>query len=228
MVDADKKRFCDILKATFEVYGKAPSEAAVNLWWHCLLKFSIDQVAAGVAAHISCPDRGQYSPKPADVIAKISGDRNERKDAGEYAWARVMNAMGSHGTYQSVAFDDPAIHYAIEVAFGDWMRLGKVDMDSPFPRKEFCAAYAAYRPGNGHLKYLPGILERDNSAGGQGEWVPDVVFIGEKTKAKAVMMSGREGIGSPAPIAATAIMANLASITKGGQIDSLAGRRELA
>jgi len=218
MVESDKKRFCDILKATFEVYGKAPSEAAISLWWHCLAKFSIEQVAAGMAAHISCPDRGQYSPKPADVIAKISGDRNERKDAGEYAWARVMDTMGRFGTYQSVAFDDPAIHYAIEVAFGDWVRLGKIDVDSPFPRKEFCTAYAAYRQGSGHLKYLPGISERDNSAAGQTDWIPSVKFIGDENKAKAVMMSGREGIGSPAPIGATSIMAGIKESVSSRQV----------
>jgi len=214
MVESDRERFCNILKATFEVYGKSPSEAAVNLWWHCLAKFTIDQVARGVAAHIGCPDRGQYSPKPADVIAKITGDRNERKDAGEYAWSRVMDAMGRHGVYQSVAFDDPAIHYAIEVAFGDWIRLGKIDVESPFPRKEFCAAYAGYRAGSGHLKYLPGITARDNSAAGQMNWVPSVVFIGDETQAKAVMMSGRDGAGATTPMSTSRLMENIASQAK--------------
>jgi len=212
MREADYKDFAFCWQQACEGTGKQPTANQIEWAFEVLKDFELQQIKRGLVLHARDQKAGQFQPKPADVIRHIEGSIDDRKASGEYAWVRVMEAMGSHGTYQSVAFDDAAIHYAIEVAFGDWVRLGKVDVDSPFPRKEFCAAYAAYRPGNGHLKYLPGILERDNSAGGQADWIPMVVFIGEEAKAKAVMNSGRDSIGDPVKIRNAYEMPNLALV----------------
>jgi len=93
MTENDIAEFAAIWEAAMELYGKAPSDTATTLAFRVLEKYTIEDVRRGLEAHMADPERGQFAPKPADIIAKISGDsaRDGRPTADE-AWATAIQA----------------------------------------------------------------------------------------------------------------------------------------
>lgn len=192
MIDADKKRFTNIMKTTFKMYDKKLDVDVINMWWSIMSTVSIDAFAAGMRNHIVCPERGQYVPKVADIIAKIGGDRNDRKDAADFAWSVVKDNLN---TNENAVFDDPAIHYAIQIEFGSWVEVGMMtDKDEPFRRMGFLRAYAAYKPG---LPYQPRLLGRLSLGEATSHGRVDVFthYIGDKQAALAVEANGKQSKG---------------------------------
>ncbi|RME80441.1 MAG: hypothetical protein D6775_16150 [Caldilineae bacterium] len=194
MNESDKPKFAAILNATFSMNPRwtMPDEMGIEMWWRCLKRFSIEQVANGFEAHLTDPERGSFQPTPADVIRHIEGGNKDTREArAELAWRRVLDAVGSVGTYQTVVFDDPAIHYAIQIAFGSWEAVGLMTEDEqPFRRRDFVKAYMAYKPGLPYPPRLAGRFEREQA-------VADarfrVVAIGDPGKCKVVEAGGTSG-----------------------------------
>ena len=94
MIDSEREQFGRLLAATFEVYGSAVSDTAMSIWWSALSAFSLAQVRAGLSAHIKNPERGRFSPKPADVIGEIGF--SDDRPGPEEAWAALpKNEYGS-------------------------------------------------------------------------------------------------------------------------------------
>jgi hypothetical protein len=50
-------------------------------------------------------------PKPADIVRNLQGTASDRS---LIAWGKLLEAMRRVGAYRSVAFDDGAIHAAVE------------------------------------------------------------------------------------------------------------------
>ncbi|NJR44238.1 hypothetical protein HC761_02045 [bacterium] len=111
------------------------------LWFAALQALDIEQVERALQRHIQCPDAGQFPPKPADVLRHAQG--NSAANAA-LAWGRVVNAMARVGAYQSVDFNDAAIHAAVR-DLGGWPLLCASPMEErPFFQKRFEAAFKAY------------------------------------------------------------------------------------
>jgi hypothetical protein len=160
------------------------------MFYRCLKRFDIEQVEQAFKAHLNDPDVGKFQPKPADIIAKIEGTRQDRTDRASLAWQHMMRNLD---TYQTVVFDDPAIHYAIRIAFGDWIKVGQItEQEMPFRRKDFIDAYAAYNPGAPYPGMLIGILERDNNAAGYVYHAPYRKLVGDVDRCRAVLDNGRD------------------------------------
>jgi hypothetical protein len=187
MKASDAKRFAGILYATFEVYGQQPSKMAVDIWWNALSEYTIEQVEGALAAHIRDADSGQFKPKPADVIRKIDGSREDKAAMAARAWARVMDHMN---TTDSAIFDDPAIHYAIQTTFGTWVKAGLMtEKEAPFKQRDFIQAYTAYKPG---LPYPPRLIGRTENSAAGGEVFFFTNHIGNADKCRAVEEQGRK------------------------------------
>lgn len=75
MKDRDKQAFAQTLTAISELYGKEVSAASMRLWWNCLEHYSLAKVQQAFSAHAKDPDRGQWMPKPADIVRQIDGGR---------------------------------------------------------------------------------------------------------------------------------------------------------
>lgn len=178
------QRFSMALTACAELYGKTVSEGAMTLWWQALERFDLAQVERAFRLAVESPDTGQFMPRPADIIKRIDGTSADR---GLIAWGQVLGAMSRVGAYQSVAFDDPAIHAAIQ-DLGGWVKLCREESDDlPFVQRRFTDAYRAYvgRPDLPYPAILQGDHEQVNIAGGRGgNQLP--VFIGDKGKAMVV------------------------------------------
>lgn len=113
----DKLRLIDVLTAAFSIYPNVKlTPMATELWLAALDPFDIRAVQEALSAHVRNPDVGQYPPKPADVVRHLQGASGE---SAAWAWAKVDRAARTVGGYASVAFDDPAIHLAIE-GLGGW------------------------------------------------------------------------------------------------------------
>jgi len=202
---SDKQNFVRILNATFAMSAKwqMPDGVGIEMWWRCLEKFTIDQVAHGFQAHLTDGERGQFQPMPADIIRHIEGGNKATREArAEYAWRLVLDNLN---TYESAVFDDPAIHYAIKTVFGSWEDVGSMDMskEAPFRRRDFVRAYISWKPGTSYPSRMIGRLERE-CACGESNFATH--YIGDKDKCLAVEGGGVEGslarIDAKQPIAA--------------------------
>lgn len=181
----DLKRFADTMLAMCELYGKDLSKPALALWWELLADYPIEDVERGVRACMRSPDHGQFMPKPADVIRAIEGTSADR---AVLAWGRVVEAMRLVGAYRSVAFDDIAIHAAVQ-DLGGWAHLCRQGLDEmPFLQKRFVDAYKAAQ-GKPAPGYLPGQFEAENAL--RGYDVAPPVLIGDPARAEANARLGR-------------------------------------
>ncbi|HHH31520.1 MAG TPA: hypothetical protein ENK57_24670 [Polyangiaceae bacterium] len=90
MRESDFEAFCELWVAAHETYGKVPTPAALRIAFAALEPYSLEQVSHALTAHLRNPERGQYPPKPADVIAAISAEDGHLP--AEEAWAIAVMA----------------------------------------------------------------------------------------------------------------------------------------
>lgn len=190
MSPQDKREFQQLLTDAMAFYRQNVSEFALGVWWAACKPFSLDQVRKAFTAHATDPERGQFPPKPADLIRQLQGTHTDRS---LLAWGKVYDAAGRVGAYQSVVFDDAAIHAAIS-DIGGWVSVCRTsEKELPFLQKRFCDAYRAYAT-RGQFDYpsrLLGEHEIANLSIGQKPAPP--VLIGNPAVAGVVMMEGLSG-----------------------------------
>lgn len=198
MTEGDREQFSTLLDGVYQLYRarKDLTPFVINLWWEAFKGYDLAAVTAAFSRHALDPDRGQYLPKPADVVRLFEGTT---LDSAQQAWTKVHEAVQRIGTYESVCFDDPIINQVIE-DMGGWIGYGMVKLDDvPFRAKEFCERYRAYK-SRGTLQtwppYLGGIIERDNSAKGYRE-TAGPRLIGDPARAKLVLEQGQRVIAGP-------------------------------
>lgn len=190
----DRQRFAEIIVGIAEVYGRDMSEAGLSVWWHALSRYSTDQVTGALNAHVQDAERGQFMPKPGDIVRQIEGTPTDQAQA---AWAKVEGALRGIGGGPSWVFDDPKIHRAIE-QIGGVSALSNCpsERDLTFLREQFCKRYAS---PNNHGEY-PAKLSGWHTDG-------ETVFIGDQRKCQQVMDGG--GSGRPALTSASDVAGHL-------------------
>lgn len=187
MAPTEKSKFIEVLSGVHDFYGKDLSKFAMAVWAQACEAFDVEQVTKALSAHLMDPERGQFMPKPADIVRQIQGTSTDRS---LMAWGKVMDACQRVGAYTSVCFDDGLIHAVIE-DMGGWIKLcrGSTD-DLPFTQKRFCDTYKAYA-ARGEANYpamLPGEFHLNNAVRGYATEPP--VLIGNPEKAQRVLKSG--------------------------------------
>ena len=148
-------------------YGQSVSTFAIGVWWQACQRFDFELVAKALTAHAMDPDRGQWAPKPADLVRQLQGTSTDRS---LIAWGKVMEAMQRVGAYSSVDFGDRATHCAIE-DMGGWSKLCRSSLDElQFAQKRFCDAHRVYTSRGDALRdvpYLIGVHEAENRVAGK-------------------------------------------------------------
>ena len=209
MTPAEKDKFLDVLQGVHDFYGKDMSKFAVSVWAMACETFDVQQVSKALSAHLMDPERGQFMPKPADIVRQLQGTNTDRS---LIAWGKVLDAMQRVGAYSSVCFDDGVIHASI-TDMGGWMQLcrSKTD-DLPFLQKRFCDGYKAYAT-RGDVAY-PAVLlgEHEISNGAKGYRSAPPVLIGNPAKAEKVRLAGVNGPKTQI----THIASNLSSLLRLG------------
>lgn len=193
-VDTQTKiEFAEMLNAVVVgMYGKPELEKpTLAMWFLALNRYEIGDVRAALSRHVTDPDRGQFPPRPADIVRQIDGSNS---GAAPLAWGKVFQAASRVGAYASVVFDDPAIHAAI-ADLGGWQSVCHCKADElPHMQRRFEGSYRAYRERGSfdYPRYLPGIHAETN--GRAGFDVPGLTYIGDADAARLVFDRGSEGL----------------------------------
>lgn len=190
MQNKDFKKFMALLALVADTYSQPRlSEDAVKLYFKVLSDYSLDEVSQAIMEHIK---QSPYMPKPADVIRILDGTVEDR--ASE-AWYHVLKAMQQYGHYESVQFDNPAIHYAIE-RMGGWQKLCQLtEEELPFRERDFIKHYIrGERMASWDkvpLRFM-GKHEQDNVFNGWDDMIPDTVFIKTNDNVKKMLDSSNK------------------------------------
>ena len=149
MQTEDRSRFASAIHGTFEIYSPKPvSEQLMDIWWATLKPYDIADVCRALTKHISDPERGQFPPKPADVIRFLACGEKEQlenlKTKAEMQWLNVTKAITSCGTYRTPKFKDPLTTATIS-ALGGWPFIcGKSTQQLDFLQKQFVSTYVDF------------------------------------------------------------------------------------
>lgn len=162
----DSDKFLSVLAGVYDFYGRELSTFAGEVWMQACERYDAQQVSKALSAHLMDPERGQFMPKPADIVRQLEGTHTDRS---LIAWGVVLETMRTEGAYRSVDFGDPATHKAIE-DMGGWTKICRSTLDElPFVQRRFCEAHRVYsqRGAIEAPKYLRGEFEAINSASGK-------------------------------------------------------------
>lgn len=184
MTDTDEPAFIELLTDALAFYGQAPSPFALSVWWQACERFDLQQVARALTAHAMDPERGQFAPRPADLVRVLHGTHGDR---ALIAWGRVYRAIGTQGAYTSVVFDEPAIHAAVQ-DLGGWVTVCRSTVDElPFLQRRFCDAYRAYSARG--CAVWPAVLIGEHEAANrlQGRTVRPPALLGDEAACRRVL-----------------------------------------
>lgn len=188
MHQSDKPKFAQAMTVLGEIYSKEISTVMIGVYFSALEKYPVEEVTAAIQAHTRDTENGQWFPKPADLIRHLEGSSEGN---ALQAWAKVVKAIGSVGRYNSVAFDDPAMHKVID-EMGGWSKMCSTDFEEmPFKANEFTKRYRALaRFGfTDYPRILIGESDAHNmSQGFQKE--PQPVMYGDQQKCLLTLQGG--------------------------------------
>lgn len=141
MQSTDRRAFGEFLTQVLAFYKQDASDFAMQVWWDACKPFDLEQVRKAISGHAMHPEKGQFCPKPADLVRELAGTHTDR---ALLAWGRVSRAMSDVGAYASVDFGDPAIHATVR-ELGGWAAICRVENDEQhFLQKRFCDFYRTY------------------------------------------------------------------------------------
>ena len=161
MQQSDTAAFNGLVADVMAFYRQDVSEFGMSVWWQACQGFDLEQVRKTLNAHAVDPERGQWAPKPADIVRALQGTHADRS---LIAWGKVLDAIHRIGAYQSVEFEDKAIHCAI-TDMGGWPAVCRTEIDAlPFVQKRFCDAHRVYSArGAPDVPRLAGEHEQTNA-----------------------------------------------------------------
>lgn len=186
----DKPRFAQLLTDALAFWRQDVSTFAITVWWEACKPFEFEQVSKALSAHAVCPERGRFAPMPSDVVRVLQGTMVDRS---LIAWGKLLDAMQRVGAYESVVFDDGAIHAAVE-DMGGWTATCRSRAEElPHLQRRFCELHRAYsaRPDVPYPPKLIGEAESQNRLAGKRVSAPKLV--GDPIKAQKVMSLGVSG-----------------------------------
>jgi hypothetical protein len=190
MTPSDRERFAGLITDVLAFYGQKVSTFGLTVWWNACQGFDFDAVQRALTRHAMNPERGQFAPKPADLVREMQGTPTDR---AARAWSVTLDACSRVGSYTDVAFDDPIIHAVVE-DLGGWPSLCRTDADKlSYTQHRFLTAYSAY-VNRGDLGDYPVKLSGDRSPDEvymqRGLPPPKPVLIGNTARALQVMAHG--------------------------------------
>lgn len=120
MQENDRARFGEILVGVMHYYRQqAPSVLMMEIWWNGVQDFTISEFESAMAAHISCPSKGQWVPTIAHLVEWRDG--NSANEAA-VAWGVLIDAVSSIGHMNHVLFEDVKISHTVR-ELGGWQYL---------------------------------------------------------------------------------------------------------
>ena len=141
MIAQDKAVFAQLLTQLGLLYNKSLHPCVLDMYWQALYDYPWSIIRAAFQAHVVDPEKGQYMPKPADVIRCI---RQQHTLLASQAWTAVLAAIRSIGSYGDVTFEDPLIPTVV-TDMGGWILLCSLTQETLLYRQsDFERRYLAY------------------------------------------------------------------------------------
>ncbi len=114
----DFDNFARVLDAAYSMHSKSLTADARSLFFASLGEYSLADVRRAFSAHLRDPQRGQFPPKPADLIAQLRGaPEQDGRPGAEEAWAISLASLDESATV--VWTQDMAEAFEISKACGD-------------------------------------------------------------------------------------------------------------
>jgi len=104
MTPDDAAVFITHIGETLGFYKKPPvpfvqlSPVEVDMWWEALSEYDFQTIKKGTLFHRQNPDRGRFSPMPADLIAAIEERVRAAWPSANEAWAVALQAADERAT----------------------------------------------------------------------------------------------------------------------------------
>ena len=143
------------------------------MWYQLVSDLTAEQFQSGIVETLRTNTFAGLPPIGL-IRQNAMGKQPAEQDRSLLAWDRVLEAIREHGGYQTVRFDDPAIHAAIR-SCGGWVALcgQPTEQMITWTKKVFCDAYKAH-VASGLLTAaaaarLPGIIATDRARDGYDE-----------------------------------------------------------
>jgi hypothetical protein len=148
MTPHDAPRFFELLDLTYDMIGVGPakviSPAAKAMFFQDLGRYPLELLEASLAAHRQDPERGKFTPKPADIIFQIERRRKVNWLSADEAWSQVPKIEGMAGLLNDVsaqalavatpllnAGDETAARMAFKGAYNRLVELAKLERRGP-------------------------------------------------------------------------------------------------
>jgi len=172
----DYEAFAGLISALAASFGKESDEAMLTGYWMGLGDMDLSELRAACAKAIRSM---KFMPKPAE-LREMGGESNVAERA-EIAFAAAAKAIGSHGKYASVDFDDPVINATIR-SMGGWEKVCALKAEElhKWTKKDFIKMYTAHSNvgvSEEAIAYLAGQVERENTSTGHSDNIPKAVLI---------------------------------------------------
>ena len=99
MLPDDFDNFARVLDAAYSLHSKSLTADARALFFAALGDHSLADVRKALSAHVKDPQRGQFPPKPADIIAQLtSGAAKDGRPEPDEAWAIALRSRDERDT----------------------------------------------------------------------------------------------------------------------------------
>jgi len=179
----DMERFEEIMGMMNETFGdpaKPVSDIKMRFYFKALSDMTIEQLNDAVIILARTKTIHTF-PTPAEIIQAVEGNPQEK---AAVAFDKLLGAVRSVGPYQTVIFDDPAIHVFVQ-SYGGWEEIcDKTVEEWKFMRNEFIKGYNGYTGRTDVPLQLTGIHDAVNRAKGYDHKIPPCI-VGDPAKALA-------------------------------------------
>lgn len=189
MLDQERKAFALLIDALAANFGKPAEEPLLEAYWRALRDLPLGAVEQAVDAALR---QCKHMPRGVE-LRELAGEIPNTSRA-VLAWAALQKAIGQHGAYRSVDFDDPVINATVR-NLGGWQRLCAMPVEEfeKWLRKDFERVYASLCSSGVSqeaVAYLPGIHEQSNVSGGHEVKPPLLIAAGLPAHRAGLMLGG--------------------------------------
>lgn len=168
----NRPEFIKAIALLIATVAKPMPDETVAAWYLLLQDLTAEQLERGIIETLRTHQFAGFPPVGTIRVNSIgaAGRMVNLETRAVVAWHRVFAAIGSHGPYRTVEFDDPIIHATVR-SFGGWVQLNDATSEdlSRFIQPKFVKVYSALAQcgiTEAEAGPLFGLIDTDNAKHG--------------------------------------------------------------
>lgn len=155
----DYELFSKTMTLLCEVYNRKQTPPLMEAYYMVLKRQMSDDEFKSASTSIMSNRTYQSMPKPAEILEYVRPDLDS---IATLAAVDIENAIGRHGAYSSVSFDDTVVNSVVD-HLGGWIAICRMGThDWKFAKKEVPKLYGIYARRDLHPDHLIGMAEQAN------------------------------------------------------------------